>query len=115
MVSALLIARGKGMDGALRQQAFHLAVRTFAALNARGGPHAFDGGHPAQSGKPFRSQCAQRLPCALEFVNLGDESEHLRGDVQGIHRNHTHKFTQKHPFRQADHSPHFIRSRERLW
>ena len=100
----LLIARGKGMDGKVCQQSFHVAVRKFAALNTRGGSYAFDGGHPAQGGKPFRSQSTQRLPCALEFVNLGDESEHLRGDVQGIYRNHIHKFTQKHPFRQADHS-----------
>ncbi|WP_279075265.1 hypothetical protein, partial [Bilophila wadsworthia] len=42
-----------------------------------------------------------------------DESEHLRGDVQGIQSNHTQNFTQKHPFRQAANSSNFIRNKKK--
>ena len=52
----LLVAGGKGFDLQIGEQALHVAVGEFAALDARRGANALDGRHAAQGAQAFGRQ-----------------------------------------------------------
>ena len=79
----LLVAGAEGLDVQVRQQPLHLPIRQLAALDAGRGADALDGRDPAQRGEPLRRQRPQGAPSTLELIDLGDEGEHLRGNLQG--------------------------------
>src|ERR1035437_4791317 len=79
----LFVAAGKFSYLQIGEQALDLAIRKLAALDARGRTDAFDGGDMAQSLQPLRRERSQRAPCALEFVNLCNQRQQLRRDLNG--------------------------------
>ena len=82
----LLVAGGEGFDLQIGEQALHVAVGEFAALDAGGGADALNGRHAAQGVQALGRQGSQRAPCSFELVDLGDEGEHFRRnrDVGGL-------------------------------
>ncbi|WP_201792037.1 hypothetical protein [Sphingopyxis bauzanensis] len=80
----LLVARFKGFDFEVGQKPFDLGIGEFAPLDARARADALDRRHAAQRRKAFRRERTKRSPRALEFIDLGDEGEDLRRNLQGI-------------------------------
>jgi len=80
----LLVAGGERLDFEIAQQAFNVTIRQFSAFNAGRRANAFDSRHAAQGVQSLWGQCAKGTPSALEFLNLGDKSQQLRRDLDGV-------------------------------
>ncbi len=80
----LLLAVAEALDFQVGQQALNLVVGQLATLDACGRADAFDGGHMAQRLEALRREGAQSAPRPLELVNLTDQSQQLRGDLNGL-------------------------------
>lgn len=70
------------------QQLFDLPVAEPGALDASRGADALDSGDAAQAGQAFRRDPSDRPPSALELVDLGDQRQDFRGDLErrGVER-----------------------------
>ena len=84
----LLVAGGEGLDLQVRQQALDFTVGQFAALDAGGGADALNRRHAPQGRQTIRRKRAQGTPRALELVDLGDQAQDLRGDLDGVGSDH---------------------------
>ena len=94
----LLVAGGEGFDLEVGEQPFDLAVGELAALDPGGGADALDRGDAPQRRQPFGRERSQRPPGALEFIDLGNQRQDLRGDPEGVGSDgHTRIDTQSHP------------------
>ena len=80
----LLVAGGERLDFEIAQQTFNVTIRQFASFDAGRRANAFDGRHAAQGAQSLWGQCAKGTPSALEFLNLGDESQQFRRDLDGV-------------------------------
>ena len=80
----LLVAGGKRLDFEITQQALNITIRQFASFDAGRRANAFNSRHAAQGVQSLWGQCAKGTPSALEFLNLGDESQRLRRDLDGV-------------------------------
>ena len=80
----LLVAGGEGFDLEIGEQPLDLAVGQFAALDPRRGTDALDRSDTSQRRQTLRRERAQRTPCTLELVDLGDQAQDLGRDLDGV-------------------------------
>ena len=106
----LLVARAKGLDLQVGQQALDLAVREPTALDPGRRADALDGGDPAQRRQSLGRQGTECPPGAFELVDLGDEDEHLGGNFKRSSLNHSpflHPFTPVYQAAKTPDNTHF--------
>jgi hypothetical protein len=84
----LLVAGGERLNFEIAQQALNVTIRQFASFDAGRRANAFYGRYAAQGIQSLWSQCAKSTPSALEFLNLGDESQQFRRDLDGVSIQH---------------------------
>ena len=80
----LLVAGVERLDFEIAQQALNVTILQFASFDAGRRANAFNGRHAAQGAQSLWGQCAKGTPRALEFLNLGDESQQFRRDLDGV-------------------------------
>ena len=93
----------KCLDLQVRPQPLDLPIGQPAALDARGGADALDGGHASQGRQAVGSQRAQSAPGAFELVDPCDDDKDLGSDLKGIGVQHNPDYTHSHPI-QRHHS-----------
>ena len=94
----LFISGFELFDFDVAEELVDLLIGQLAALDPGRRTDAFDRRYVAKGRQALRGQRPQRAPCALELIQLGNQREDFRCDLQGIGvQSHTHIYIRKYP------------------